>query len=371
MTVYIAILILVLFITVFCNTRCVENEIRLGPDVQYRKVPTKFITFLVCAILIFFFAARWQVGTDFPNYFSRFHKLLDMDIPELVGSRDWGFYVLSAAIGQYVSDNYFIYSLILGVIIYVPVIFTYRKYSVDFAMTCAMYIMMCAYTWPYNGMRQSIAVTILFAGYHFIYDRKDWWKYIVLVAIAFTFHSTAVMVVPFILLTRLKPTKKPFLFTCVVILLLIVFLPNLWTTIIDFLENIGQSKMAEDYADYEDLRGGVNILRILVAAAPVVISYIFYKPLKKANPQIDILITMSVMNLIFLVFGTQLTVLSRFRAYFNIALPLLVPNFINIFEEKSKMPARFLLYGAYFLHMIVLLPNDSGLIPYRFIFGYI
>lgn len=370
MKIYIAILISVLLIAMIGNYKYVEKRVQLGSSVLYRRVPTAFIVLIICGILVFFFAARWKVGTDFQNYYFRFNKLLDADILEIIGSRDWGFYTLTAIIGQYISNNYFVYGLIIGAIIYIPVIFTYRKHSVDFVMTCALYIMLCIYTWPYNGMRQSVAVSILFAGYHLLYERKNWWKYAILAAIAFTFHSTVLMVLPFIILTRLKPTKKPFFFTCAFLLLLIVLLPNMWTAIIDFLENIGQSKMAEDYAEYENLRGGVNILRIIVAAIPVFVSYVFYKPLKNNNPHIDFLIAMSVFNLIFLVCGTQLTVLSRFKEYFNIALPLLIPNFLFIFEKKSRFVIQILIYGVYFLHMLVLMPRDSGIVPYSFIFGH-
>ena len=371
MAVYITILLSVMLISTIGQNYSEKKDIYLGYRLERRNVPPVAITLVICAILIFFFAARWYVGTDFGAYFSRFYDLLGMSISELIGTRDWGFYVFTAFIGKYVFTDFFLYSLILGTIIYIPVIMTYRKYSNSFTMTCALYIMMCLYTWPYNGMRQAVAVSLLFMGFPLLYKKKNWWKYILVVAIAYTFHSTAIMVVPFILLCRLKPWKKPFVFVCIIIAILIIFLPSFWTTIINTLESIGQSKMAEDYADFENLRAGVNFIRIVVAAIPVVLSFVYYPLLKHNNKHIDFIINMCVFNLIFLMCGNRLTVLARFATYFNIALPLLVPEFLNIFKKDSQYFPRIVIYAMYFMHMIVLLPNDSGLLPYEFIFEHI
>lgn len=371
MAVYISILLSVMLVSTLGQNSAIEKDVRLGHQIERRKIPSVLITLIICAILIFFFAARWNVGTDFPNYFSRFYKLLGMNIQELIGTRDWGFYAFTAFIGQYVFTNFFLYSILLGAIIYIPIIFIYRKYSSSFTMTCALYIMMCLYTWPYNGMRQAVAVAILFAGIPFLYERKNWWKFVAFVAIAYTFHSTALLVIPFILICKLKPWKKPFIFVCILIIVLIIFLPGLWTTIIDFLDNIGQSKLADDYSDFTELRAGVNFIRVVVAAFPVVLSFIYYPQIKNHNKHIDFFINMCIMNLIFLVCGYRLTIMARFATYFNVALPLLVPEFLGAFKKDSQPVVRLLIYGMYFVHMLVLLPVDSGLLPYNFIFGHI
>ena len=191
------------------------------------------------------------------------------------------------------------------------------------------------------------------------------------IAIAYTFHSTALMVAPFFIICRLKPWKKPFVFICIILVLLIIFLPGLWTTIIETLESMGQDKLAEDYADFEKLRAGVNFLRIVVAAFPVIVSYIYYPIIRHENKHIDFFINMAVLNLLFMLCGERLTVLARFAMYFNLALPVLVPEFAKIFKRNTRGFARALIWCVYFVHMIVLLPNDSHLIPYRFLFGHI
>ena len=173
MAIYITILLSVMLISTIGQNYSVKKEIHLGQHSVERRIPSLLTTLVICAILIFFFAARWNVGTDFPNYFSRFYKLLGMSISELIGSRDWGFYVLTAFIGKYVFTDFFLYSLILGAIIYIPVIMTYRRFSSNFTMTCALYIMMCLYTWPYNGMRQAVAVSLLFMGFPLLYEKKE------------------------------------------------------------------------------------------------------------------------------------------------------------------------------------------------------
>ena len=159
MAIYIIILLSVIVISLIGENYASVKEVSLGNNIQTKKIATPMTVALVCGIFIFFFAARWNVGTDYPNYYSRFYKLLNMDFSELIGETDWGFYTLSAFIGKFLTTDYFVYSLIIAAIIYIPVVLTYRRYTNNFTMTCAMYIMMCLYTWPYNGTRQSIAVS--------------------------------------------------------------------------------------------------------------------------------------------------------------------------------------------------------------------
>lgn len=369
MEVYIFILLLtIVFATVAVNYG-IYREIELGNEVVDRRIPSRFGTFLVCFVFVFFFAARWYVGTDYINYYSSFFELLNLDYLSIFENyRDLGFYLFSAFVGKSISANYFIYSLLLGCLIYVPIVMVYRKYSNHFVFTCALYIMLCLYTWPYNGMRQAVAVSILFIGYPFLFNKKDYWKYILIFILAFLFHSSTILVVPFILLTRMQPWSKKFLLICLSMVIVIAILPSFWTTVISFLENIGQTKMANDYSDLENLRSGVSFFRIAVAAIPVFLSFFYYEKLKDNNSHIDLVINMCVLNLLFLLCGYRVTVIARFAAFFNIGLPLLIPEFLNIFTENSRKFAKILIFLLFFLHMIVLLPNDSGLLPYSFIF---
>ena len=371
MAIYFLILFAVMLFAKIGQACSVEKEVRLGHRIQIREIVPVFAVILVCAVLVFFYAARWYVGTDYGSYLRVFGNYLGVNLKEIVGTRDWGFYLLTAVIGNYVFTDFFLYSIIIGSIIYCLMIFTYRKYSSDFLMTCALYVSMCLYTSAFNGTRQTFAAAILFAGFPLLFDKKSWWKFAVVVFIAYTFHSTALMMAPFFILCKLKPWKKPFIFVCIILVVLIILLPGMWTTIIETLESIGQDKMAHDYADFEELRAGVNFLRIVVAAFPVIVSYIYYPIIRRENNHIDFFINMAVLNLLFMICGNTLTVLARFAMYFSIALPILVPEFVKLFRKESRGFAKVLIWGMYLVHMIVLLPNDSHLIPYRFIFGHI
>lgn len=366
--------ILILLLTTITAAIAIEfgqtRKIKLNGVEVDRRIASRLGTLLLCGIFIFFFAARWNVGTDYVNYYTRFFKLLGADYWSIFKDyRDFGFYLLSAFIGKSISGNYFIYGLILGCLIYIPVVMVYRKYSSNFILTCALYVMLCLYTWPYNGMRQAIAVSILFAGYPLLYCKKKWWRYILCILLALVFHSSVIIIAPFVIMTRMKPWSKKFMLVCGAILVMIVMLPGIWSTLIDFLENIGQTKMAEDYSDLESLRSGVSVFRILVAGIPVLVAFCYYPKLRRQNTHIDLVVNLCVMNLLFLLCGYRVTLMSRFAIYFNLGLPLLIPEFVNIFTKNSRRLGAILIFLIFFLHMIILLPNDSGLIPYNFIFG--
>lgn len=346
-----------------------KKEVCLGTTKQNRKIASFYITFIVCAIFVFFFAARWYVGTDYGNYYYFFSQSVKWDYTEILKMNDYGYYLLNAFVSKNITTNYFIFSLIVGALIYLPIIFTYRKYTNDFFATCSLCVMMGIYTWPFNGIRQAIAASFLFAAFPLLYTKRNLLKYALVVFVAFAFHSSVLLVIPFVLITRLKPWGRRFITICLIIAIFIYFLPNIWKEIIELLEILGQTKMATDYSSLEDMRSGVNLFRIMVLAAPIVVSYFYYDKLKSLNPHIDILINMSILAFMFTVCGLRATVLVRFNAFFNLANPILVAEFSNIFDKRSKKIGMLLIFVLYFIHMIILLPTDSDLVPYKFIFG--
>lgn len=331
------------------------------------KMPNKFFVILILFSLMSFYALRWRTGTDFGNYYSFYFHYGKLDISEIVGTRDWGFYALTSFIYKIWPDNFVFYNYILSALTYIPIILTYRKYSKRFTFTIFLFITMMIYYSPYNGVRQGIAASFCFCAYPYLYEKR-YIKYSIIIVIASLFHSTALIMIPLIFIVNKKPWSKSIIIVILLLVISILILPSLWNYIINFLEAIGQEKMANDYRTYNYDDDGVHLLRILVDLIPVLISYIFYKKLSKEDSKIDVIINMCLFGLIFTIFGTRLTVLARLSGYFSFYYPMLVPEFTVLFKEKSKHLYKVIVVLLYFLYMLKLLPVDSNLLPYRFIF---
>ena len=364
MLVYTGILFMALMITYFFREQVKNYE--TGEVIFGIK---KSGLFLLAVLFVFFFACRWYVGTDFPNYYRRYFLSGNANILSLIGGRDWGFYTLTAIIYKIWPQQYIKYSIIIGLIIYIPVILTYREIATNYCMTICLYVSMCLYTWPYNGTRQAIAVGIMFCAAVRLNQDNKIGRFLALAVVAFLFHATAVFIIPFILAARSNAWGKKIVIPALMVVISVIILPRIWTYVIGFLEFVGQDKMAEDYGDLVSLRAGINILRIIVAVLPLIIAYLFRIQIQRHYENYNFVTNMCLLNFVFLLCAYRITNLSRFAAYFNLYLAAFVPEIKHIFNERSKRISNVTIFILYYLHMLILLPNDSGLVPYQFIFN--
>lgn len=333
-------------------------------SLQDKKIlPNSVFVMLILLSLMMVYALRWRTGTDFTGYHILYSIYGKMEFVEIFGNREWGFFGLTSLLYKLWPDNFILYNLVLSALTYIPVIVILRKYSNDFVYTMMLYITMMTYYSPFNGVRQGIATAICFLGYPLLNEKK-YFKYICLILVASLFHSSALLIIPLSIIVTQKAWSKTIIVVVALLSLSLIILPNLWTYLIRILELVGLEKMAEDYRLF-NLREGVNILRIAVAIMPVMISMIYYKILVANNPKIDLLINMSLMAAIFMIYGSRVTVLARLSTYFFIFNALLIPEFSILFKDKEKTIFKVTTFILFLLYMILLLPVDSQLLPYK------
>lgn len=330
-----------------------------------RKLPNLFFISIALVCMMSVYSLRWYVGSDFGNYYYLYFYYGNMSVAEVIGVRDWGFYIVSTFMYKIFPDNFIVYNYVLAALTFIPVMMTLRKNSTNFFFSVVLYITMMMYYSGFNGVRQAIAVSICFAAYPLLVKKK-WLLYIAVIILASTFHTTALLLIPLMFITARKAWSKISLIIIFLLLITIVFLPSLWTYVINFLEQIGQEKLADDYKNFKYSDEGIHILRLLVAATPVIFSLLFYRRIKKNSFHIDVLINMSLLFLVFMLFGTQMTVLSRLASYFGIFNILLIPELSKGFKTKDQKLFQIATITLFIIYMIILLPIDSDLIPYEF-----
>lgn len=367
MSVYFIILFVATIFAYFGNRY--GREVIDFQDSCSRWMPSKTAEVAIVMLFCFFYAFRWRVGTDFMGYYYSYQQYGQMTVTELIGGRDWGFGVLSAILYRIFNGNYQYYNIVLGIITYYPVMSIYRKHSDSFGFTIFLYIATLGCFWSYNGVRQSLAGSICFGAFVFLYEKK-YIKYVVCVLIASLFHTTALIMLPMMLFINMKPWSRKNILITLSLLLSIVFLGNLWSYIIGFLDYMGQEKLVNDYGSAVISSNGVNILRILVALIPVVLSFIMHsKGIDEDDRALQLFENMTILSAIFMFAATKLTVLARFSAYFGFACPLIYAKFKHSQEPNNAILFEVLVCACYILYMVILLPVESNLVPYSFSFG--
>jgi len=119
-----------------------------------------------------------------------------------------------------------------------------EKLSINFYFSLLLFVVCYFYFESMNGVRQYVAVGILFSSFHYVIG-KQMWKYLIAVIIASLFHTSALFMLPFIFLMRIKIPDWLLLALIIVSFFTGTMLMNL------FLEKILPLMSASRYAQYK------------------------------------------------------------------------------------------------------------------------
>lgn len=333
-------------------------------------LPSKFWTFIIFCILAGLYIFRWCNGTDFFNYYMGFYSSEDQNLDYIKINRDILFSLITYITRNFISDNFLLYNAILAVCTYAPVILIMRKYSVDFKMTILLYIFSTAYFQPYNTVRQAIAVAVLFGASSYLMRHQNF-KFLICAVIAFLFHPTAAIVATIMIFCR-----SDFMSGKVKILLFLfagsgIALKTIWSSVIDMLVTVGQTKMAADYADALTESTGINGFHVLVIAIPFMLVLIYKNNLLHNENSSENELNSFYMNCLlfyfgFVVIGMYNPVFTRMGQFFELFLLVLYPELIRKVFEAHKHLMVFLAVLAYFIYFLVVLPRGGNFVPYQF-----
>lgn len=323
------------------------------PDFVYktkeyrREVYLKYAIFTMAYIIIMI-GLRSSVG-DTEAYIKMFH-----DMPTTIGSafldeysKDRGFFALSILFKKFISDDYTFWLLIISCICGVAVAKTLCRYSENFFFSMYLFITMTHFVWMLNGMRQFIAVSLLFVNISLMKDRK-FIKFLILTLLLSTIHITAIIMIPFYFFATAEPWDKRFWLVLIVVLIAGMSIDKIANTFSYVLEDSAY----EGYLEAAAATAGSNIIRTVVAAAPPVLALICRNYIKASDDGIiKISTNMSFLSAALYFASAQSggILVGRLPIYFDIYNLLLLPWLVeHCFTEQSKKLVYLILLIAYF-----------------------
>ena len=345
---------------------CVASVV--SPRMKDKRISKFWLSFVLLSWLIIY-AFRYNVGADFSGYYFYFKRIgfQQQSLVEFVGGqRDFLFAILEYLCYQIFNGNWVTFSIIIGILTYLPVLSTIRNESNNFTLASLLYIFTMNFYAGFNGIRQGIAVSFVFFAYYQFLKRKKYILYFIFIIIAFGFHSTVLVTVPFHFLSLKKVSSKLFRFTIVFMLFSYMFLWQLWAYLIEFLEMIGQDKLASDYANA--MTDGSSLLRMIVYIVPAIIGIFYYDKMKRKYQNIDSEIILILLASFFMLLSTKYWLFARVALYFYMHTIVFLPKLDCAFAKNSKKIGMLLVATLYFAYMcIMLLRGDGGCLPYNFI----
>lgn len=172
--------------------------------------------FLIWVFIVSSFAIGFRsfdVGTDTAQYIRHFNTSIETN--HIVDNFEIGFSLLMYVAGK-ISNDYRVFFTLVALIISITYIYLFskiffdnkdRKYLnyTDIAMICfLMFISSWYFAFTTNGLRQGIALPILYLSlYYFVFEKKKI-KSIVYFSLSLIFHVSGLLFTPFILLLNKK-----------------------------------------------------------------------------------------------------------------------------------------------------------------------
>lgn len=237
---------------------------------------------------------------DTPMYIRSFQAIPSSlrgkwDYAMISNTKDHGFYLLNAVLSIFIGRHARVYLIILVLIQGFCLMKTYRKYSVDYWFSIFVFVASTdIYSWMYNGIRQFMAVTIIFAASDWIFGRK-YFRAILAILFASLFHRSALLMIPVIFIVQGKPWNWKTLFVIFGAVLVMNF-SGLFTDVLDTaLENTQYRNVVGDWQSGGD--DGTNPIRVLVYSVPTILSLFCRRKIQSSGDRvIQICCNMSIIS---------------------------------------------------------------------------
>lgn len=310
-------------------------EVHGRREVRYSWVPV----LIIMIPLIYLAGTRANIGDtaayriSFHNMSTSFSELLDALAGE---SKDKGFTVFTFFLKSIVGDNDKVYFTIIATICLMCVAVVYKKHSCNFIMSMFLFIASSDYVqWNYNGMRQFIAVAVIFAASDLLLKKKYVWYYAIILVMS-AIHASALIMIPISLVVQGRPWNTRTVLFTVAALLAINFSSGLRDLITEFMSETQYSGEVGQFLETD----GTNIFRVLVFCIPPVMALAFRSYLLPANdPVLDLATNMSIISMgMYIVSSvTSGIFIGRIPIFFSLHNYILLPWLIeNVFDKRSQ-----------------------------------
>lgn len=318
----------------------------------------KLFWFLLVVLLIF---RHETVGIDLPVYKYIFEFIRNSNWPEALGRSPeiaWSF--INKVIALFSGEFRWV-MVISSLLATCFLARAYIRYSEDVALTIALFVNMSNFILLFSGLRQCIAISFGFLAFEYVKTKKLI-PFIVVIAIATLFHTSAFMLVFMYPLYHTRIKKGWLLWIIPLLIVLFAFNRQIFTILGLLLSTF------TDYDTQITLTGSYTMLVLIIIFA--IFAFIIPDESKFDDD------TMGMRNFLLLSVALQMfaplhMLAMRMNYYYIIFIPLLIPRIIRyrrIRWNQVAILARYVMIAFFLVYFFVTAPRDNVLrtFPYHF-----
>lgn len=279
--------------------------------------------------------------------------------------KDKGFAVVQSII-KFFTDDGQVFLFILSLITVGLLFYGIVKRVAQADLGIFLFITTGCYLDTMNGVRQYLVSAILFFFLPKLIEEKKFVKYLLLVLIMSTIHGSALLFIPIYFIAHKRAWSNSTLLLAIVGgFFYLFFNTGVGAALAEILEG---TSYGDDYADMLlEGNASVNIIRVFVAAIPILLSLLNRDAEIKKTPLYTTAFNMSFINLMCWLFATRALYFYRLCMYFT---PYMIVHLcLEIYAIKNKREKQIMtvlmiiLYFAWFVYSLYI-SGDSFFVGY-------
>lgn len=326
---------------------------------------------LVLSVLIpsVFAGIRYNVGTDYPNYFWTFEHLKGVNFnwiltDSLHFNMDRGFLLISKILSLIFSSKaiFGIWGFIILTFVVVTLYKQYHEY--DIGLIYFLFLLLYYFS-SFNILRQVVAASIVFYALKYVIDGK-YIRFLVCVAVAASIHFSALLALPIWFLWNHKTNKSIGITKKWTVLLVAFLFVTLWQRILQYLAvyNIASITKYLGYLSGNDHSNTSFLVKL-------VLTYIFFTlqtNIQRDDEKIGFFILLFSIGMFIDYTGYYSSFVKRSGMYYSMGEVILFSRITCLFSDNSRAIAKgiiMILMIVYFTLSAFVL-KQGGLIPFTF-----
>lgn len=324
-----------------------------GRNIWGKQKANLLVAMVPMLIMLGFSAARKNIGDTFYYTFAYDLRVEEGIVRPEFGEKAFLFRYLQFLLQKAGFESHALITM-CSLMIIVPLVLFLREYAFSFDTAIFLCFATGLYIATMNGIRQYAATGLLLLGARYIFSRKksDFFKFLILVLIAYLIHSSALIMIPIYFFCR----QRAWSLSTFVILggsLLTLFFVSA------FLPSFTNMLQGGDYEVYSQgwftagHETGTNIFRVLFNALPMLLAAYFSREIRPISPVCDVLINIATFHAGIYLIASYNWIFARFAFYTMPYVILLLTLIFGVCLKQQHNRALYLLVvGAYLFFFI-------------------
>jgi hypothetical protein len=316
--------------------------------------------------------SRFEVGADWPSYERLFENVNGVN--DILAAREEKGFLLLMLGSKRLVDSYSVFVLVAFAVSFLPKAAIVRRYSADGCLSLMIYVYTVFMIYDTNGLRYGLAMSCVFLMIPYILERKLA-GFLFLCVVACGFHVSAVVVVPFYWLARVRVSAR--VVGAAVVGALAVGLGLRAAVEVGVLQMLERFAAFNHYMVYlRDVGLGRDLDIVSLAGLQRAVTLclaLFVLRRMKAHDELQRLLRngYAISVVLFGLFSFSGEFATRMSFYYKALEILLVPEIVSSQRSATVRVALLLFYAVsavVAVSRLLRLP-DGGLLPYQTVFG--